>query len=79
MSRRLPLVLASAGERLSAHVEAFAAGLSDRERAILGAAAERAMDPLDRIRRKDPGEVLDEEELRLLAELLARGEGQVAR
>ena len=67
-----PGVEAVAG--LARHFDAFAATLSQRERALLTSAVERAMDPLDRMRARDPGEMLSEDELRLFSELLARGD-----
>jgi len=63
---------------LARHLDAFAATLSPRERAVLGAAVESAMDPLDRMKARDPEDVLSDDELRLFGELLAIGtEGPV--
>jgi hypothetical protein len=61
-------------ESLARRLDAFASTLSPRERALLTAAMEHAMDPLDRMKARPPGEVLSEEELRLFAEVLADGD-----
>ena len=59
---------------LAPRLEAFAAGLPPGEQAILVAMVQRAMPPLDRMALHEPGEVLNEDELRALNELLALGE-----
>ena len=59
---------------LARRLEAFAAGLPPSEQAILVAMVQRAMPALDRMALREPGDVLNEDELRALNELLALGE-----
>jgi hypothetical protein len=64
-----PDVEAAAG--VARHLDAFGGTLSTRERALLAAAVTRLLHPLDRMKERDPIELLDDDELRQLDELLA--------
>ncbi len=66
---RRPDLAAAAG--VARHLDALADTLSPRERAILTAAVTRVLGPLDRMRERDPAEVLNDAELRQFNELLA--------
>jgi hypothetical protein len=61
------------------HLGIFAGTLSPRERALLAAALAGGMSPLDRMKERDPGDLLSEDELHLLGDLLATGEGPATR
>jgi hypothetical protein len=56
------------------HLEAFAATLPEPERDLLAALLLSAMDPLDRMRLRQPGEVLTPTELAALRALEAQPE-----
>lgn len=64
---------ASLGRRL----EAYAATLTELERAILGAMMNAALPPLDRMRARAPSELLDEAEQGALNALLPGGDKEV--
>jgi hypothetical protein len=62
---------AATATSLARHLDAFAATLPPRERAVLDTAVFASMVPLDRMKGMDPGEILSDEELALFGELLA--------
>jgi hypothetical protein len=56
----------------AARLERFASQLDEREQAILAALVHAALPPLERMQRREPEEVLSEEERAVLDRLLGR-------
>ena len=55
------------------HLESFAATLSDRERASLRCLLTSALDPWEKMRLRDPNEILSPDEAEVLRALEAEG------
>jgi hypothetical protein len=53
----------------AAHLEAFAGTLSDPDRALLQRLLASLLDPWERMRLRDPGEILSTDEAEMLREL----------